>query len=348
MKKNYEALEGLRGVAAIVVLIFHYCEVVYYPNYEDIPLGHGYLSVDFFFCLSGFIIAFAYSERIKTVGIKRFMINRLIRLHPMVIMGIILGVASYLINPYVKSSGNYLQMGIAILCSLFLIPYTKLPFREGELFPYNTPLWSLYLEYIINIVFACVLCRIKKKSILLIIGMLSAIWLLYCAQRSGWIINGWSVIHWDDGFARVVFSFIAGMLVYRLKWVINNKTGLWILVILLFVLSFPHSENDWILECIFVIVCFPVIVSLGAGTSLKGTGRKVCLFLGKLSYPLYIIHFASVSLFSSYYFSKNNDFSPQGIKLFLIITLLVLINMLFAYLILRFYDEPVRKKLSRN
>jgi len=265
----------------------------------------------------------------------------------MVIIGIFLGLISYLINPYIKSSGHYLQMFIALLCSLFLIPYTKLPYREGELFPYNTPLWSLFLEYIINIVFAFVLCRVKK-SILLLIGMLSAIWLIYCAQRSGWLINGWSVVHWEDGFARVVFSFIAGMVIFQLKWVLKNKMGLWILALLFCILAFPHSENDWILECIFVIICFPFIVSLGAGTSVKGVGKNVCVFLGKLSYPLYVTHFVTVSFFGSYFFANNSETKPHGIILLLIITLLILFNILMAYIVLHFYDIPIRKKLSKK
>ena len=344
MKKHFEVLEGLRGVAALVVLVFHYCEVVYYPHYDAIPLGHGYLAVDFFFCLSGFIIAFAYKERIKDIGIKQFMINRLIRLHPMLIMGTVLGLISYLVNPYISISGHFSQMFVAIICSFFLIPYTQLPHRVGELFPYNTPVWSLFFEYIANIVFAFVLCRVKK-SILLILEALFAIWLIYCAQRSGWIINGWSVVHWSDGFARVGFSFIAGMIIHQFAWVWNNKLRLWILSFLFVVLAFPHFDKDWIVECIFVMICFPVIVSLGAGTSVTGIGKKICSFLGKLSYPLYITHFITVSFFGNYFFKA--DPQPAGIYLVLIVGSLALFNVLLSYFILLIYDEPVRKKLSK-
>ena len=344
MKKHFEVLEGLRGVAAFVVLVFHYCEVVYYPDYETIPIGHGFLAVDFFFCLSGFIIAFAYSDRIKHIGIKQFMINRLIRLHPLVVFGIVLGLISYLINPYIKISGQIFQMIIAFFCSIFLIPYTKLQYREGELFPYNTPLWSLLFEYIANIIFAFVLCRLRK-AFLLLVGALCALWLVFCAQRSGWIINGWNVVHWSDGLARVGFSFIAGMILYQLNWIWKNKTGIWIMLLLGGVLAFPHFENDWIVECVIVIVCFPLIVSLGAGTSVQEAGKKICLFLGKMSYPLYVTHFVTVSLFGSYFFQHESK--PEGIYMLLTVMSLVLFNVLIAYLTLRFYDEPVREKLKR-
>jgi peptidoglycan/LPS O-acetylase OafA/YrhL len=88
-------LDGLWGTAAIVILVFHYMEVISF-NYSENFLGHGFLVVDFFFCLSGFVIGFAYDNRIKTTGVGRFFMNRLIRLHPLVIAGSLIGLANYM------------------------------------------------------------------------------------------------------------------------------------------------------------------------------------------------------------------------------------------------------------
>src|SRR6478752_8533672 len=99
-KPYYVVLDGLRGTAPIVILIFHYMEGIY-TDYEKSPLGHGFLAVYFFYCLSGFVIGFAYDKRIKTEGTKRFFINRLIRLHPLVLLGSVLGAIGYIADPYV-------------------------------------------------------------------------------------------------------------------------------------------------------------------------------------------------------------------------------------------------------
>ena len=342
-KKYYDVLDGLRGVAAIVVMVFHYCEMMYWPDYESIPIGHGYLAVDFFFGLSGFVIAFAYDGRIKAVGDKKFAINRLIRLQPMVVMGAVLGLISYLGNPYMEITIGTKKILIAFVCSLFLIPYPWMQHREGELFPFNTPTWSLFFEYIANIAYMLILNRLNK-FILLVLGLLSTGFLIFCAQRSGWLINGWGIDFISDGFARLSFSFIAGMLIYRFNFILKNKLGFIIPSLLLVgALVFPHRTNDWITECILVIICFPLILSLGAGATVKGGVRKLCLFLGRLSYPLYLTHITLVTLFNSYY--RANGLT--GSRMVLTAVVFGIANIVMAYIVLKLYDEPVRRWLKK-
>lgn len=342
-KKYYDVLDGLRGFAAIMVMLFHYCEMIFWPDYEAIPIGHGYLAVDFFFCLSGFIIAFAYNGRIQSLGYKKFIINRLIRLHPMVIMGAVLGLISYLVNPYMDITIGWDKILIAFIFSLFLVPYPWMQHREGELFPFNTPTWSLFFEYIANVAYMLLLSKLNKR-LLLVLGIISAGFLIFCAQRSGWLINGWGIDYISDGFARVSFSFIAGMLVYKYKWIWTNKLG-FILPALLIIMTLmtPHRNNDWIIECVLVIVCFPLIVSFGAGATVKGIMNKLCLFLGRLSYPLYLTHITLVTLFNGYY--RTNGL--KGTELILTVMVLSILNIIIAYIILRLYDEPIRNWLTR-
>lgn len=343
-RKYYDVLDGLRGIAALTVMIFHYFEFMKYRVLDFLPIGHGFLAVDFFFCLSGFVVAFAYDGRMKTFGIGRFFRNRLIRLHPMIVIGTLLGAVVYVVNPSWESveMAGWGKIIAAVVCAFFLIPFPWMPYREGELFPLNTPTWSLFFEYIANIAYALVLFRLKKGW-LLAVGIASALGLVYCGWKSGILIHGWNINFLADGFARVAFSFTAGMIVYRFNWIIRNKAGILLPAVLLIgLLAAPHVNNDWIVECTIVILLFPLIISLGAGATIKGATRKVFLFLGRLSYPLYLTHITLVTLFASYY----ERYQPEGLKLAAILVSLIVCNLLLAYAVLRFYDEPVRRWLT--
>ena len=61
-KPHYDILDGLRGVAALLVVVFHLCEAHATSHFDQL-LNHGYLAVDFFFALSGFVIGYAYDDR---------------------------------------------------------------------------------------------------------------------------------------------------------------------------------------------------------------------------------------------------------------------------------------------
>lgn len=345
-KPHYVALDGLRGVAAIVILVYHYMEMIYPDDYTLNSMAHGFLAVDFFFCLSGFVIGYAYDGRVEKIGIKSFFINRLIRLHPLVIVGSLIGLIGYICNPFIE---NPLASGwgfiiLAFIFSMLLLPFPYVDYRGGGLFPYNTPAWSLFYEYIANIIYALVLVRIKRKY-LIAICFLSAAWLVYCAYSAGWLIGGWEIRSIGDGFARVAFSFSAGLLVYRYNLIIKHKLGFIVPCLLLMAVFFyPHFHNDWITESILVVVVFPFILSIGAGAETTGLMQKMCDFIGRLSYPLYMTHITTVWIFGDYY----NKYQPTGMKLVLIVAALSVINLLFAYIVMRWIDAPVRKWLMNK
>ena len=130
-KPHYELLDGLRGVAALLVICYHIFEG-FATSPLDQHFNHGYMAVDFFFILSGFVIGYAYDDRWKTtLTLKGFFKRRLIRLHPMVIMGALLGAVSYCIQGSVKWDGTqvpFTMVLIALLLNLFLFPLLFRPF----------------------------------------------------------------------------------------------------------------------------------------------------------------------------------------------------------------------------
>ena len=342
-KQHFEILDGLRGIAAIAIVTFHFMEVVY-SDYSKNFIGHGFLAVDFFFCLSGFVIGYAYDDRISKIGFLEFFKSRLIRLYPLVILGSVIGLLGFLLDPFIAQAGLYSvgKLFVFFVSSILLIPYPVMAQRAFNLFSFNAPAWSLFWEYVANIVYAFILYKISRRF-LLSLTLLAAAGLCFVCYRAGSLMGGWAGQNFWDGCARISYSFLAGLLVYRSNWIIKNKLGFAGVAILL-ILAFisPFSKWNWLTEPVIVLFYFPLMIALGAGATFNSGLRKLCLFSGKISYPLYMTHYALIWVFASYL----NTHKPGSAHLsFTIIGGLILL-VGFAYLAMVLYDIPVRKYLS--
>lgn len=138
------------------------------------------------------------------------------------------------------------------------------------------------------------------------------------------------------------FSFLAGLLVYRSKWIIRTKLGFAALsALLLLAFLMPYAKGGWIREAAVITVYFPLLVALGAGARLSPRTEKFCKLAGNLSYPLYMTHYAVIWMFGNYYRSHR----PDTAHLTLVVSSGVLVLVGFAYLIMVFYDIPIRSSL---
>ena len=344
-KQHFDILDGLRGIAALAVVIFHFMEMAYF-DYSKNFIGHGFLAVDFFFCLSGFVIGYAYDDRIGKMGVAEFFKSRLIRLHPLVILGSILGLLSFLFDPFGGHPELYGagKMLLLFLTSVFLIPYPVITERSFNLFGLNAPSWSLFWEYVANIFYAFILCRISRRY-LIVLTIIAAAILFYASYKAGSLMGGWGKDNFWDGGARIFYSFLAGLLVYRCNWIIKSKLGFAGLALLLaaaFVM--PWSQWNWLTELLVVLFYFPLLIALGAGATLSPQLRKICIFSGKISYPLYMTHYAVIWMFLNYYSSHK----VSTTQLVFIISIGVILLVAFAWLVMKVYDEPFRKYLSER
>jgi peptidoglycan/LPS O-acetylase OafA/YrhL len=342
-KQHFEILDGLRGIAALAVVTFHFMEWAY-ADYSKNFIGHGFLAVDFFFCLSGFVIGYAYDDRIAKMGTLEFFKSRVIRLHPLVIAGSVLGLLSFLFDPFgghpeLYSTGKII---LAFFCSVLLIPLPVIADRGFNLFSFNAPAWSLFWEYVANIVYAFVLYKIGR-NILLLLTIFSAVAICLVAHHSGDLMGGWSGPTFWDGSVRISYSFLAGLLIYRSNLIIKNKLGFIGVAILLF-LAFimPFSQWNWLSEPLVVLFYFPLLIALGAGAIITPGLKKVCIFSGKISYPLYMTHYAVLWMFGNYYTSHK----PGSMQLAFIIIAGLILLVGAAYLVMVIYDIPIRKYLS--
>lgn len=342
-KKHFEILDGLRGIAALAVVLFHFMEWAY-TDFSKNFIAHGFLAVDFFFCLSGFVIAYAYDDRMGKMAVPEFFKSRIIRLHPLVIAGSVLGLLAFLFDPFggpteVYSAG---RMILIFFCSILLIPFPVLADRSFNLFGFNAPAWSLFWEYMANVVYALVLYKLHRRY-LWILTLISAVVLCLVCYRSNNLLGGWSGPTFWDGAARVAYSFLAGLLIYRSNGIIKNKLGFIGLSLLLFLaFMIPFNEWNWITEPLVVLFYFPLLIALGAGATLKPAVKKVCQFSGKISYPLYMTHYAVLWMFGHYYTTHK----PDTMQLTFIIVSGIILLTGFAYIVMIAYDIPVRKYLS--
>jgi peptidoglycan/LPS O-acetylase OafA/YrhL len=342
-KQHFKILDGLRGLAAIAVVIFHFMEIAV-PDYNDSFIAHAYLAVDFFFCLSGFVIAYAYDQKLLKIGISNFLKLRLIRLHPLVITGSTIGLIAFVFDPFSnlhqKYSGDLLTM---FLASCFMIPYPLVHERYFNLFHLNPPTWSLFWEYIANICYALFLVKIRNKM-LWVFTAIAAAALIFEAQRSGNLSVGWGGDNISGGGIRVFYSFLAGILVYRSKWVITssmNFLSIGALLIAVFLIPFSKDLNP-VVEPLVVILYFPLLIVLGAGARTTASLTTICDFSGKISYPLYMVHYPFIWLFMSYMESKKpSDYEVTTVIVFGVLSLIA-----FAYAMMVAIDIPVRQRLK--
>ncbi|WP_041521906.1 acyltransferase family protein [Gilvimarinus agarilyticus] len=345
-KPHFEILDGLRGLAAVVVVIFHFMEIVV-PDFSRIWIAHGFLAVDFFFCLSGFVIAYAYDTRIANMGLLSFIKVRLIRLQPLVVIGSILGLLTFLFDPYsnLYSVYGFKETATLFITSALLIPYPVMPERYFNLFNLNAPSWSLFWEYIANFLYATVLFKLTRKVLAPLVA-LAAVGLFYVGWNSGNLLGGWSGGTFFDGMARISFSFLMGMLVYRSNWIIKNKLGLLGMSALL-MLAFltPYSEQwNWLVEPLLVVFYFPLLVSLGAGASLSSSHHKINKFSGDISYPLYMTHYPFLWVFANYVVAEQ----PNTDELRWVIPVSVILLIALAYVVAKFVDFPIRRYLTKQ
>jgi peptidoglycan/LPS O-acetylase OafA/YrhL len=165
------------------------------------------------------------------------------------------------------------------------------------------------------------------------------------SYRAGNLLGGWSKDNFLDGGARVAYSFLAGLFLYRSNWIIKNEIGFAGLAVLLF-LAFimPSSDWNWLTEAMIVLLYFPLLVSLGAGSSLSPQWKNICQFSGKISYPLYMTHYAAIWVFGNYFTSRN----PAADELTYVIISGIAFLVVVAYLVMELYDIPVRRFLAKK
>jgi peptidoglycan/LPS O-acetylase OafA/YrhL len=360
-KPHYPILDGLRGVAALVVVAFHLAEPLASSHLTNL-VNHGYLAVDFFFLLSGFVISYAYDDRWDKMTFSSFFRRRFERLQPLVVLGMTLGAIGF----YFTDSTIWPLIHTVPVWKFFvvlLIGYTVLPIPLSldirgweEMHPLNSVAWSLFFDYIANILYGLGLRKLSKKALSILVLVAAAVLVHFALTNpNGDLTGGWTLNaeHMRIGLTRTIYPFFAGLLLARVaKTTYIKNAFLWCSLLLVALLLIPRiggADNLWmngLYESICVVIVFPLIVYAAAsGTVSKPTESKICKFLGDISYPLYMTHYPLVYFYVAWISNNKGvtiaDAWPYALLVFSGAIVL-------AYASLKLYDEPVRKWLRKK
>jgi peptidoglycan/LPS O-acetylase OafA/YrhL len=352
-KEHFEVLDGLRGSAAFLIVVFHLFNYSFSFQGPWALVKHAYLAVDFFFALSGFVVAYAYDDRWGKMTTLQFFRIRLIRLHPLVLLGATLGLLFYLFDPFGKAMNHTpaLSLLLTYILSLLLLPSLPTGGRPNETQALNGPAWSLMQEYLGNIAYGLILRRLRT-AVLAIVLLLAGAVLFWVANLKGSLDGGWGYSEIWMAPLRLTASFVMGLWLYR----IHNrapfpKIGLLLLSIVLVICFqmpvFPKEGGlslNGLYDAACVLFLFPLIILCGAHSN-AGVGMiNLCKFSGRLSYPLYITHIGFVYVLTNYSLTHHPS---VGFRVGWILVLLPMVTFV-GWVALKFYDEPVRAILTRR
>lgn len=340
MTMRYIYLDGLRGVAAILVVLLHVSE----------PLGvslvpHGGLAVDFFFALSGFVIAHAYGVRMGAMSFKGFMLRRVIRLYPLILVGLIFGVLVTLLR--IVAQHEYSQIldlvGVTAAGAL-LLPSNFMLGNNNAAWPLNPPSWSLLFEMLASAAFAVWLWRASRFAVMLVVAVTGFIAAVVYMQH-GQVYGG---TNWPYGIVRVAYPFAAGVLVQRIhvNFSLGNFAALMLALVVACALLMPvGADVRGLYETTCVLAVFPVLLLVSSRVDATGAIASASLILGELSYPLYAVHYPIMKLFVGVARSRR---IADAAHAWLIIPAVTGIAIGISWGLLKLYDEPVRRYLTRR
>ncbi len=336
---HYAGLDGLRGIAALTVVIYHIGSWLNEPRLAS----NGGLAVDFFFCLSGFVLSYAYRERLhanlSSVGFLKF---RLIRLMPLIILATVISAAYVLCRPiFTRTLLPYPELLLATVLGILNVPFLTASSTIGgpQVFPLNGPQYSLFLEIAVNALWAT-LHRCDQLFTYVAIALSCMLILMF----SG--IGGHDASTFWTGFPRVGASFFLGVAVFHLNTKLKRCAGFgflfWVLMTVMLLLFYFPRELSLPVHIIWLALLSPLLILAGANIRLFGTVRTVALAAGSLSYPVYALHYPIFCWINGAYQSWTGH--PDAI---LEMPIIVSCTLVFSSLALKAYDEPARRWLEQ-
>ncbi|WP_171905954.1 acyltransferase family protein [Sphingobium phenoxybenzoativorans] len=334
-RQTFTTLNALRGVAAIAVATMHW-RVVFGPFHAY----SGYLAVDLFFLLSGFVVAFSYDAKLRGAWTApHFLGMRLVRLYPMYILGVCITLGGiFAFNSGDRMEASLPEIAAAAFCNGLMLPSFSMG-QSHAVFPLNTPAWTLFLELACNLAYA-LLHRFTSVRNLLLCAALSAGALVAIAVEYGTINLGFSTATFFVGLFRVGFSFSAGVLLCRAyradllpTW---RLPGLCILSICLGALLYQPTVMP-LFELFCILFLFPLVIMVSVHSS---SHAAISDFLGSVSYPLYAIHMPVLGIILVLF--KGQSQPALAMVAFFSLLALVLLSRALDQQV----DKPVRAKLS--
>jgi len=341
---RFVVLDAMRGLAALVVVVYHGTSHVF-------PMG--YAAVDLFFVLSGFVLAHRHGEELNAGGQRlAFLKRRVIRLYPLYAAGTLIGMVSAAFLVGRIDGWTWELYGTAmVLAPVFLPVLTNVALG---IFPFDGPAWSLFFEGVGNFVFAFTGSRPRMTAAITVLSLP----LILLSIKLWFGGGGPSLEEFPGGFARVLFSFFAGVVIYRL-WAGGRRlpwTTPWaaIFAIMMTIYAarpFKHAHYDALL----VVIVQPLLIWAGAG-SRPGRLESFMTWLGAISYAVYVIHVPIHLLILGLLGDGNGLSYYLGVPVagahpslpFPAILITLPLSLVAAHVLTFGFDVPVRRWLTRR
>lgn len=348
VKRQLHGLDLVRGLAAIVVLIYH---VDFMFGLRGQLMPGGYLAVDLFFILSGFVIAYNYEASLATrkIGLFQLAVRRFGRLYPLYALTMFVGWGVMTARYY--SLQGYLdtdRLALAAVLNAFVLPTLNGPYGSLTLFPFNAASWSIFYEIVTNILFALWLAFFSTR-LLIVLWVLTGLVLAAAIGSYGSVDVGWGSSTFLAAFPRVVFSFLTGMLIFRSyarsPWTFPSALPL---AALLAAAAGLAQAKLWLPEPLqpvadgfAVLILLPALVIAAVGAVFSGRAARLATFLGETSYAVYLTQgsmiIAAAGATQYLFKTKIADLSPLAGFVFVPICIGV------SYAVFRLFEAPARQ-----
>lgn len=348
---RFHLLDGLRGVAAVCVVLWHAGSLMH------LEVASAYLGVDFFFCLSGFVVAFSYERRLmETMRLRDFFVARIIRLYPLYLFATLCSLFMLLsFQNVIMFQHSARLVAPAFVRALGMVPMLALT-QKKLMFPMDFPAWSLLWEMLGSLAFGFLVSRRIVSTL-----ALAAVAMATFMGLAVWIHGGHGIDHGSlgnkagltIGAVRFVLSFSLGVLmlrIYRARqdapragWIPTTLITGMLIVALAAPMHFMRSDGFHLLT---IALLFPLTVYLGARIKPPSASIAACLLLGEASYPLYLLHPIALQFANSTSGQRFLAAHSAHARPFLLTALAVLTALCYA--ITRWLDEPLRRRLAHT
>ncbi|WP_374412636.1 acyltransferase family protein [Novosphingobium colocasiae] len=341
---RYVTLDGMRGLAALAVALFHF---------DFIRAPHGYVAVDFFFALSGFVLWQAYHDRWRGGhGTVAFMRQRVVRLYPLFLLGMVLCTCVAFGRIALGDDGvpSPSRILYSLPTNLLMLPSPV----THALFPINLPAWTLFFELVASLLMVLVMFRLPRLGLVLICAL--SAWIMVpvvIAHKSANIGALWR--EWDVALARTMFSFSLGALIARLPRPAERPAG-WVGALLLLAIAYAlglfvgfglgvsipvKTPEIAQYDLLCILVLWPVLLFLGSRFECPAALERPAHFLGEVSFALYAVHWALIEPFR--WFKDQAGWNPL-----LCAVLYIVMALAVSWMAVAFYDVPFRRWLNRS
>ena len=281
-RSRIEWFDMVRGMAAIVVVLFHF------RAYLGIEwLSFGFLAVEVFFILSGIVLGLKYTEAIQAgMTFGAFVGVRLRRLYPMVFIA-----ACFVVTIDMAGVPAAFDASDRYAWLLFFVMPLPSYWPAGAAFPADGPMWSLWAELVANAIwFFAVRFGPRWSSAL---GIVTMVWLVYLAATHKTLGDGFQQTLPMLNFAVVsaLAWFSVGFFIARAEVTLRVPAWVAFLTLLALLAWFAHgSGHPWILSMLIVSVSAVFLHALLRATPPSQPVAKLAHFLGLASFPMYLIH----------------------------------------------------------